>query len=69
MEALFAQLGLPNSEIAIDNFIQDNHLPAEIPLESAVFWSASQAQFIRESIAQDADWANVVDNLDAQLRH
>jgi hypothetical protein len=49
MEALFAQLGLPNSEIAIDNF--------------------SQAQFIRESIAQDTDWANVVDNLDAQLRH
>ena len=69
MEALFAQLGLPNSEIAIDNFIQNNHLPAEIPLESAVFWSAGQAQFIRESIAQDADWANVVDNLDAQLRH
>ncbi len=69
MEALFAQLGLPNSEIAIDNFFQNNHLPAEIPLENAAFWSAGQAQFIRESIAEDADWANVVDILDAQLRH
>ena len=69
MEALFAQLGLPNSEIAIDNFFQNNHLPAEIPLENAAFWSAGQAQFIRESIAEDADWAEVVDHLDAQLRH
>ena len=69
MQALFAQLGLPNSDIAIDNFMQNNHLPAEIPLERAAFWSAGQAQFIREAITQDADWAEVVDHLDAQLRH
>lgn len=69
MQALFAQLGLPNSEVCIDNFIQNNHLPQEIPLENAAFWSAGQAQFIREAIAQDSDWAEVVDQLDAQLRH
>jgi hypothetical protein len=69
MQALFAQLGLPNSDIAMDNFMQNNHLPAEIPLERAAFWSAGQAQFIREAITQDADWAEVVDHLDAQLRH
>jgi hypothetical protein len=69
MQALFAQLGLPNSDIAMDNFMQNNHLPTEIPLERAAFWSAGQAQFIREAITQDADWAEVVDHLDAQLRH
>jgi len=69
MQALFAQLGLPNNDTAIDNFIQNNHLPKEIPLESAAFWSAGQAQFIHEAIAEDADWAEVVDHLDAQLRH
>jgi hypothetical protein len=69
LQTLFAQLGLSNNDIAIDNFIQNNHLPREIPLESAAFWSAGQAQFIRESIAQDADWAEVVDHLDAMLRH
>ena len=69
MKMLFAQLGLSNSDTAMDNFIQNNHLPAEIPLESAAFWSAGQAQFIHEAIAEDADWAEVVDHLDAQLRH
>jgi hypothetical protein len=69
MRDLFAQLGLPNSDTCIDNFIQNNHLPPEIPLENAAFWSAGQAQFIREAIALDADWAEAVDHLDAQLRH
>jgi hypothetical protein len=69
MQTLFAQLGLPNSDIAMDNFMQNNHLPAEIPLERAAFWSAGQAQFIHEAITLDADWAEVVDHLDAQLRH
>ncbi len=69
MPALFAQLGLSNSDTAIENFIQNNHLPANIPLANAAFWSAGQAQFIREAIVEDADWAEVVDHLDAQLRH
>lgn len=69
MQTLFAQLGLPNGDVAIENFIQNNHLPDDIPLESAAFWSAGQAQFIHESIAEDSDWAEAVDHLDAQLRH
>ena len=68
MHALFAQLGLSNSDVAIDNFIQNNHLPDEIPIQNAAFWSSGQAQFIREAIVEDADWAEVVDHLDAQLR-
>ena len=69
MKTLFAQLGLSTSDTAMDNFMENNHLPAEIPLESAAFWSAGQAQFIHEAIADDSDWAEVVDHLDAQLRH
>ena len=69
LQALFAQLGLSNNETSIENFIHNNHLPLEIPLESAAFWSSGQAQFLHESIAEDADWAEVVDQLDAMLRH
>ena len=69
MQTLFAQLGLSSNETSIENFIHNNHLPLNIPLESAAFWNAGQAQFIRESIALDADWAEVVDHLDAMLRH
>jgi hypothetical protein len=65
MQALFAQLGLSSNETSIENFIQNNHLP----LENAAFWNTGQAQFIHESIAEDADWAEVVDHLDAMLRH
>jgi hypothetical protein len=69
MQTLFAQLGLSSNDTAIENFIHNNHLPAEVPLENAAFWSAGQAQFLHESIAEDADWAEVVDHLDAMLRH
>lgn len=68
MGALFAQLGLPSNDAAIEAFIQKNRLPPEVPLEKAAFWNVGQAQFIREAISQDADWAEVVDHLDAQLR-
>ena len=66
---LFAQMGLSNNDVAIEALIKNNHLPNEIPLERAAFWSAAQAQFLREAIDDDADWAEVVDQLDAQLRH
>ncbi|MEZ5572924.1 MAG: DUF2789 domain-containing protein [Halioglobus sp.] len=69
MQALFKQLGLSNNDIAIENFIHNNYLPKEIPLENAACWSAGQAQFLHECIAMDADWAEVVDHLDAMLRH
>ena len=37
-------------------------------LEDAFFWSESQAQFLRDDILDDADWAEVVDQLDVLLR-
>ena len=69
LEALFQQLGLSNTSESIEAFLGNNHLPREIPLERAAFWSVSQAQFLHEAIEQDSDWAEVVDQLDAQLRH
>ena len=69
LQSLFEQLGLASSDAAIEAFVTNNRLQASIPLEKAAFWSAGQAQFIREAIAEDADWAEIVDQLDAQLRH
>ena len=69
IENLFLQLGLPNSGPAINAFYTNNRLPKNIPLERAAFWSAGQAQFIHEALEQDSDWCEIVDQLDAQLRH
>ncbi len=69
IEGLFLQLGLSNSPESIEIFITNHHLPNDIPLERAAFWSSGQAQFIHEAIEQDAEWAEAVDQLDAQLRH
>ena len=69
IQTLFRQLGIPHSEPAIEAFLKNNHLPPDIPLKEAAFWNGAQAQFIRDAIAEDADWAEVVDQLDALLRH
>ena len=63
------QLGLPASEAAIEAFISNHPLPTDTPLEQAASWSAGQTRFIHEAVEFDADWAEVVDQLDAQLRH
>ena len=68
MSNLFAQLGRPNDEAAIAQFI-DSHRPlAEgVRRHEAPFWTESQAGFLRESVLADADWANVVDALNGDL--
>ena len=67
LENLFMQLGLDNDEAAIQHFIQVNKLAASQKLEEAAFWSSSQADFIREALSEDSDWAEVVDQLNALL--
>lgn len=69
LPCLFKQLGLPSSETAIENFVKNNHLPGDVPLDQAACWNAAQAQFIRESLEEDSDWSEIVDQLDALLRH
>jgi hypothetical protein len=69
MSGLFDQLGLPSGPAAIDQFIEAHSpLPSDIVLSSAPFWTPAQAAFLQEEIVEDADWAEVVDELDARLR-
>ena len=69
MPQLFEQLGLKSSNLAIARFIKHHHLPENTTLQSAAFWTQSQRQFIKDSLQQDSDWAEVVDQLDARLHH
>lgn len=66
---LFSQLGLASDTASIRAFIQ-SHAPLDssIRLEDAAFWTASQAAFLKEEILCDADWAEVVDELNIVLR-
>lgn len=66
-ENLFLQLGLDNSPEAIERFVRQHSLPSDMPLADAPFWTDTQAAFIRESLNEDSDWAEVVDQLNAQL--
>jgi hypothetical protein len=66
---LFRQLGLPDDERGIMRFIVDHRLPdPAVSLADAPFWKASQAAFVRDELACDADWAEIVDILDVLLR-
>lgn len=66
---LFAQLGLDADEAAQRAFIAAHApLPANLPLPDAPFWTPAQATFLREALLEDAEWAEVVDQLDTLLR-
>lgn len=68
MSNLFAQLGLPDDPAVIENFIAA-HRPLDnaTALYRAPFWSAAQKAFLKEEIIEDADWAGVIDELNARL--
>lgn len=68
MANLFMQLGLENKPEAINSFISRHKLPGNIALADAPFWNPAQASFIRESLKEDADWAEIIDELSTQLR-
>ena len=65
---LFAQLGLPSDKAAVDNFIRTHSpLATDVALSDALFWTPAQASFLCEEILKDADWAEVIDELNARL--
>ncbi|HEX5312066.1 DUF2789 domain-containing protein [Aquabacterium sp.] len=69
LSELFRQLGLPDSIYEIDRFVAIHApLPQGQVLADAPFWAPTQASFLREELADDADWAEVIDMLDARLR-
>jgi Protein of unknown function (DUF2789) len=66
---LFEQLGLPADEQAIGQFIAAHSpLPPSIDLSDAPFWTPAQASFLKEEKLEDADWAELVDQLNLALR-
>ena len=66
---LFAQLGLANDAASIAAFVhRHSPLAAGTLLHEAPFWTPAQAALLREELLGDADWAEVVDQLNAALR-
>ena len=69
MSELFAQLGLPNDEAAIRDFIDRNRpLPMTTRIFDAPFWSPSQSALIRDKLTEDGDWSVLIDTLNTLLR-
>lgn len=66
---LFKQLGLPSDPAGIRAFLAAHApLPDGMSLADAPFWTAAQATLLREELLEDADWAEVVDQLNVALR-
>ena len=69
LSSLFAQLGQANDEASIEHFIETHSPLAEgVQIYEAAFWTPAQAGFLREGILEDADWAEVIDELNNDLR-
>lgn len=67
--SLFDQLGLNSTEEGVNNFINKNgKLLGNIELHKADFWNTSQANFLKQALDEDADWVEIVNQLDAMLR-
>ncbi|WP_438943708.1 DUF2789 domain-containing protein, partial [Pseudomonas sp. N8] len=64
LSALFKQLGLPDDAVSIDQFIVTHSpLKPDLHLADAFFWNEAQQQLLRDEILEDADWAEVIDQL------
>lgn len=67
--ALFEQLGLDSSQQGIESFIaKASPIPSDVCLWEASIWSAPQATMLQQMKEADADWSEVVDQLDVMLR-
>ncbi|WP_340677649.1 DUF2789 family protein [Paraglaciecola sp.] len=66
---LFAQLGLSSDQQSMSEFVQKNAgLPAEIKIENADIWTKQQGDFLRTALVEDAEWAELIDQLNVLLR-
>lgn len=66
---LFAQLGLPNEEQDMARFIhQHSGLAPDVRLADAPFWTPAQAALLKNEWLEDADWVEVIDQLELALR-
>lgn len=70
MVELFQQLGLGSSDKEIKQFVLEHRQRRDaVLLHEASFWSDAQAAFLKQAIEEDADWAELVDQLDVMLRN
>lgn len=60
---LFQQLGLGADPAAIDEFLAKHRLEHGVEVADAPFWNAAQADFLRQELECDAEWAEAVDEL------
>ena len=69
LSTLFAQIGLSADPASIERFIAE-HAPLDptVNVADAKFWQPAQASFLRQQLAADADWAELVDQLSLKLR-
>ncbi len=68
MTELFKQLGLPSDEASIQVFLAQNEgVCRHCGLVQAVIWTDSQRNFLKEAVADDADWALTAEALTAAL--
>lgn len=68
MQTLFEQLGMDGDEASIEAFIAEHYpVPDDVKLFDAPFWTPGQAAFLEEEIVEDAEWAPIVDELNARL--
>jgi hypothetical protein len=68
-KGLFGQLGLADDDEGIEEFIATHKgLPKSVHLEDASFWNDAQANFIRNALDEDAEWAELIDQLNNRLR-
>jgi hypothetical protein len=69
LSELFRQLGLPADKAYIEQFILE-HKPLEpaVKISAAPFWTPAQRDFLLKALLDDADWAPMVDQLNAELR-
>ncbi|SBS26971.1 hypothetical protein MAQ5080_00687 [Marinomonas aquimarina] len=69
INALFEQLGLDGSKRGIEQFVVDSSpIPSHVQIWDAPIWTESQASALKQMKAEDADWSEVVDQLDVMLR-
>ena len=64
---LFEQLGLPSNDEDIEEFIGAHSLAPNTCISDAEFWNDAQRAFIKEVMAQDNNWTELLDQLGVRL--
>ncbi|WP_371257853.1 DUF2789 family protein [Pseudoalteromonas sp. '520P1 No. 423'] len=53
----------------MNSFIAEHLLASATHISEAPFWNNGQANFLAESLAEDGDWSEIIDQFDTLLRN